>query len=158
MADDDKTVTKKAKTLRAGTKKTATKKAPSKKATAKKTTAKKTVATKTVATKKVAASKKAVAKTTPPAPPRPTSSPTSTTRPRAAVAPQRKPASTPQSSLPLGERPITPKPTAVSPEQREAMIQEAAYYKAERRNFAPGFELQDWAEAEWEIDEQLRRS
>jgi hypothetical protein len=35
------------------------------------------------------------------------------------------------------------------------MIQEAAYYKAEARNFAPGFEAQDWADAEREVDAML---
>ncbi len=30
-------------------------------------------------------------------------------------------------------------------------IAEAAYYKAEKRGFIPGFEEQDWAEAEIEI-------
>jgi len=30
-------------------------------------------------------------------------------------------------------------------------IAEAAYYKAEKRGFIPGFEEQDWAEAETEI-------
>jgi hypothetical protein len=49
-------------------------------------------------------------------------------------------------------------PTAIKPEQREAMIEEAAYYRAEKRGFASGFEAQDWAEAEREIDEQLRNS
>lgn len=31
------------------------------------------------------------------------------------------------------------------------MTEEAAYYKAEQRNFAPGFEDVDWLEAEKEI-------
>jgi len=35
------------------------------------------------------------------------------------------------------------------------MIAIAAYHKAEKRGFAPGNELQDWAEAEQEIDELL---
>lgn len=30
-------------------------------------------------------------------------------------------------------------------------IAERAYYKAESRGFAPGFELQDWLEAEQEL-------
>lgn len=30
-------------------------------------------------------------------------------------------------------------------------IAEAAYYKAEKRGFDPGFETQDWMEAEMEI-------
>jgi len=29
----------------------------------------------------------------------------------------------------------------------EAMIAEAAYYKAEKRNFYPGHEIHDWLEA-----------
>lgn len=35
------------------------------------------------------------------------------------------------------------------------MIQDAAYYRAEKRNFAPGHEQEDWAAAEREIDAQL---
>ncbi|MBL8201549.1 MAG: DUF2934 domain-containing protein [Chromatiales bacterium] len=35
---------------------------------------------------------------------------------------------------------------------REQMIAEAAYYRAERRNFAGGRELDDWLAAEEEID------
>lgn len=31
-------------------------------------------------------------------------------------------------------------------------IREAAYFKAERRGFAPGHELEDWLEAEREAD------
>jgi len=34
-------------------------------------------------------------------------------------------------------------------------IAEAAYYKAEKRGFAPGFEEQDWAEAEHEVLSQI---
>jgi hypothetical protein len=32
------------------------------------------------------------------------------------------------------------------------MIAEAAYYRAEQRNFAPGREIEDWLAAELEID------
>jgi hypothetical protein len=35
------------------------------------------------------------------------------------------------------------------------MIEEAAYYKAEKRNFEPGFEAEDWVEAEREVDEKI---
>lgn len=31
----------------------------------------------------------------------------------------------------------------------------AAYYRAERRGFAPGRELEDWLEAEAEVEAQL---
>lgn len=34
---------------------------------------------------------------------------------------------------------------------REAMVAEAAYYRAEKRGFAPGCELEDWLGAEKEI-------
>ena len=46
----------------------------------------------------------------------------------------------------------------VSAEQRLAMIREAAYFKAEARNFAPGNDDQDWADAEREIDELLAKA
>ncbi len=36
-----------------------------------------------------------------------------------------------------------------------AMIAEAAYYKAERRSFSPGYELYDWLEAKKEICRQV---
>lgn len=38
---------------------------------------------------------------------------------------------------------------------REAQIAEAAYLRAERRGFAPGLELEDWLEAERELDTLL---
>ena len=38
-----------------------------------------------------------------------------------------------------------------------AMIAEAAYYKAEKRSFSPGFELYDWLEAKKEILKQVKR-
>ena len=42
-----------------------------------------------------------------------------------------------------------------SPEERWQVIAVAAYHKAEKRGFAPGDELQDWVEAEKEIDTLL---
>jgi len=42
---------------------------------------------------------------------------------------------------------------AVSGEDFYQMVSEAAYYRAEKRNFAPGFELEDWAAAEVEIND-----
>lgn len=35
---------------------------------------------------------------------------------------------------------------------REDLIRTAAYFRAEHRGFAPGGELEDWLEAEREID------
>ncbi len=45
--------------------------------------------------------------------------------------------------------------TLVGPEVRAAMIAEAAYFRAQRRGFAPGHELEDWLTAEAEIDTAL---
>lgn len=39
-------------------------------------------------------------------------------------------------------------------ESREARIAEAAYWRAERRGFQPGHELDDWLNAEREVDDQ----
>jgi hypothetical protein len=39
-------------------------------------------------------------------------------------------------------------------DSREARIAEAAYWRAERRGFQPGNELNDWLEAEREVDSQ----
>lgn len=36
-------------------------------------------------------------------------------------------------------------------EAREKRIRESAYFRAERRGFAPGFELEDWVAAEQEV-------
>jgi len=46
----------------------------------------------------------------------------------------------------------------VSAAKRQDMIREAAYYKAEKRRFAPGHEAEDWAAAEREIDELIARA
>ena len=49
--------------------------------------------------------------------------------------------------------PVHALPPAVEPgePQRKAMIAEAAYYRAEKRGFVPGMQLEDWLEAEEEI-------
>lgn len=36
-------------------------------------------------------------------------------------------------------------------------VAEAAYYRAERRGFAPGGELQDWLDAEYEVSQASTR-
>jgi hypothetical protein len=40
---------------------------------------------------------------------------------------------------------------------RDRMVAEAAYYRAERRGFSPGADLEDWLEAEAEIERLLGR-
>jgi Protein of unknown function (DUF2934) len=44
----------------------------------------------------------------------------------------------------------------INAEARRAMIAEAAYLRAERRGFAPGYETEDWLAAEIETDALLR--
>ena len=45
-----------------------------------------------------------------------------------------------------------PKPAPPGDPARRARIAIAAYYRAERRGFAPGHEVEDWLEAEREVD------
>ena len=46
---------------------------------------------------------------------------------------------------------------AVTAEQRWRMIADAAFYRAERRGFSPGGEVNDWLEAEAEIEALLAK-
>lgn len=46
----------------------------------------------------------------------------------------------------------TARPTAA---ERERMIEEAAYYRAEQRGFQGGDPVQDWIEAEAEVERSL---
>lgn len=43
-------------------------------------------------------------------------------------------------------------PTDRDREARRRRVAEAAYYRAQRRGFAPGHEVDDWLEAEKEVD------
>ena len=52
-------------------------------------------------------------------------------------------------------RPATALP--IDPETKRRMIAEAAYYCAERRGFVPGGDLQDWLEAEIQVELLLER-
>jgi len=75
-------------------------------------------------------------------------------KPRAA-APKpaaRKGAATgkPTARKPVGTKPRTAVATA-SAAAREDMVRTAAYYRAERRGFAPGYEWEDWLAAEAEV-------
>lgn len=46
----------------------------------------------------------------------------------------------------------------LSTDQLRELIAEAAYYRAKQRGFAPGYELQDWVEAEAEVMVRIGRS
>jgi DUF2934 family protein len=74
-------------------------------------------------------------------------------------------AAKPEPAKPRVSRPKVSKPAAagaaavvpqVSEETRRAMIAESAYLRAERRGFAPGYEVEDWCAAEREVDALLR--
>lgn len=102
-----------------------------------KLTAKAKLATKAEPAKKAGVAAKTVAKTTSRAAPKAT--PKSATKPRAKKAGGAAPR----------------QPSTVPAEQRRNYIEMAAYYIAERRGFAPGNPLQDWVQAEAEIDRLL---
>jgi Protein of unknown function (DUF2934) len=55
------------------------------------------------------------------------------------------------------EKKLAPVPVT-DPARRHAAIAEAAYYRAERRRFAPGHELDDWLQAEAEVARRAGRA
>jgi hypothetical protein len=69
--------------------------------------------------------------------------------PRAASA--RRPGKKAASAAPAPAEPQMPDQDAI-----ERMVAEAAYYLAEKRSFAPGFDEQDWQAALEQITAQLR--
>ena len=46
-------------------------------------------------------------------------------------------------------------PAGPTAEQRHALIAKAAYFRAQRRGFRVGHELEDWLVAEAEVEQQL---
>jgi hypothetical protein len=76
-------------------------------------------------------------------------------KPRAAAAP--KPAA--RKAVATGKTPARksagtqPRPAGAAPHsaEREDMVRMAAYFRAERRGFAPGYEWEDWLAAEAEV-------
>jgi hypothetical protein len=68
-----------------------------------------------------------------------------------------KKASAPKAAAAAKSAPKKPaKKSAVTPEDRYRMIATAAYFLAERRGFAGGYEMGDWIAAEAEIDAKLK--
>ncbi|HEY7655977.1 MAG TPA: DUF2934 domain-containing protein [Burkholderiales bacterium] len=60
----------------------------------------------------------------------------------------------PEAAPEAGSRPAAG--AGITAEERRRMIAEAAYYRAERRGFATGGELEDWILAETEIDRLIQ--
>lgn len=52
---------------------------------------------------------------------------------------------------------VTRSSAFIEPQEREAMIAEAAYFRSAHRGFEPGHEVDDWLAAESEIDAALAR-
>jgi hypothetical protein len=50
---------------------------------------------------------------------------------------------------------FTSLPPRRAPEDRQSLVAKAAYFLAERRQFQPGHELEDWLAAEAEVDRRL---
>jgi hypothetical protein len=62
------------------------------------------------------------------------------------------PKTAPKAAAAKPARPRVKKAAGVPPEQRRNYVEVAAYHIAERRGFAPGNPLEDWVQAEAEID------
>jgi len=48
--------------------------------------------------------------------------------------------------------------TALSTQERHQLVAQSAYYRAERRGFEPGHELEDWLAAEQDVERLLPRN
>lgn len=121
----------------------------------KKTAPRQAVTKKTAASRQTASRAKETPKETTPAK---TTSPATKGRARKTVSQTAPSPSPPQAPSASSSQDLLYQLATASEEQRLAMIREAAYYKAEKRQFAPGHELEDWAEAEREIDELIARA
>jgi hypothetical protein len=82
---------------------------------------------------------------------------------KSTVKPAVKPAAKPVAKAAVAKPVKAAKPAAAKkavpslpPEQRRFYVEVAAYYIAERRGFHGGSELNDWVDAENEIDRLLR--
>jgi len=57
--------------------------------------------------------------------------------------------------MPMEAAPEFSSLTGITADERHQLIAQAAYFRAERRNFSPGCELEDWLSAESEIERKL---
>jgi hypothetical protein len=70
------------------------------------------------------------------------------------AAPPKPAVQAPEPRKAAAEKPSPP----ISAHERERLVAEAAYYRAQRRGFTPGYELQDWVEAEAEVNRLIGKS
>lgn len=59
---------------------------------------------------------------------------------------------------PVSKKRLEKPSRAISDDMRTQLIAEAAYFRSLKRNFAPGYEQEDWLSAEQEIDHQFASS
>jgi hypothetical protein len=71
-------------------------------------------------------------------------------RPAPPQAPKSRPAVKPQATKPQTTGTGNAQ-AEVSPEELRKLILEAAYFRAKQRGFTPGYELEDWIQAEAEV-------
>ena len=57
--------------------------------------------------------------------------------------------------LKAGKKQLSAKTSAIDPAERHEMVATAAYYLAEKHGFDPQMSLEDWQQAEREIDDRL---
>jgi len=100
---------------------------------------------------------------------RPTENELMPTQPRAGSGRTKKPTPPPIAKQPVADSTEQAPDTEVTDaqlerrdipsfsESREARIAEAAYWRAERRGFGSGQELDDWLAAEREVDEDIEK-
>lgn len=88
-------------------------------------------------------------------------------KPAAQIELPRAEAPAPKVEAAISEKPPVKKPAVrpasseaqqISPEERQRLVAEAAYYIAERRGFATGYEQEDWLAAEAEVEQRLKGS
>jgi hypothetical protein len=72
-----------------------------------------------------------------------------------AVQPTSTPRAARTTSRSTPRKPHSVPPALIDQDLRRSMIAQAAYFRAERRGFAPGHEVEDWLAAEQEVDTAL---
>jgi hypothetical protein len=100
-----------------------------------------------IAPKSKAPAKKSVVVKTPV----PAATPKATVKAAPTTAVKKSPA---KKAAPAKAKPVAARPT-VTLEQRQNYIEVAAFYVAQRRGFAPGNPMEDWAMAEIEVDQLI---
>lgn len=75
--------------------------------------------------------------------------------PKIAAAKKTVQAAKPPTRTKAPEQPEGAQDQPVSAGERQRMIEVAAYLRAERRGFLPGYEAEDWLAAEMEVDQKL---